>query len=46
MRSTRYGGSGEYQGRYCARWEGGGWQEIPLAAEMVPEDAVVQYRCR
>jgi hypothetical protein len=32
---------GEYQGRYCARWEGGGWQEIPLAAEMVPEDAVV-----
>lgn len=29
---------GEYQGRYCARWEGGTWEEIPLAAEMVPED--------
>ncbi len=32
---------GEYQGRYCARWEGGGWQEIPLAAEMVPEEVTM-----
>lgn len=33
--------SGEYQGRSCIRWQGGRWEEIPLAAEMVPEDVWV-----